>query len=104
LNGLGLPACKDVDELQAQGVTESMPADQGGWFDDDQSAAPVEEAGELGHRESISRLLSARLLIYDPMLRKRTKVVRLTLMVPAMPDTMPALGVARLIGRYQDGA
>jgi len=31
-----------------------MPADQGDWFDDDQSAAPVEEADELGQDETIS--------------------------------------------------
>lgn len=30
-----------------------MPADQRGWFDDDQCAAPVEEASELGQYESI---------------------------------------------------
>jgi hypothetical protein len=30
-----------------------MPADQSSWFDDDQSAAPIEEASELGKGEAI---------------------------------------------------
>jgi hypothetical protein len=32
-----------------------MPAEQRGWLDDHQSAAPVEQTGELGQHESISR-------------------------------------------------
>jgi hypothetical protein len=31
----------------------SMPANQSGWFDDHQSAAPVEEASDLGKDEAI---------------------------------------------------
>jgi hypothetical protein len=30
-----------------------MPADQSSWFDDDQGAAPIEEANELGKDEAI---------------------------------------------------